>query len=228
MKYDKDNIAFPDYQNENQTFFNRSASHDVAQWNYVKSILTNFRTCLDIGGHVGTTAIRYSKHFEKVVTFEPIPDLFECMQVNTENYENIEINNLAVSDKNDVVDIWMNKNNTGSNVIESPATNRIVKSRWYNDKRQDFKQMPKISVKSSTIDSFAFDNVDFIKIDTEGYNIEPLRGMKETLEKYHPVVQLERANDPRFLNETHDFLFTLGYKLVRTLGNPSDDIFVYG
>ena len=84
----------------------------------------------------------------------------------------------------------------------------------------------KITVESRTIDSYEFTDVDFIKIDTEGYTMEPLRGMEETLKRCHPIIQLERSNDDNNVKETHKFLQGLGYNLIKTMGNPPDDIFV--
>lgn len=225
MIFDKDGIAFPDYQQE-RGIFNKSINHDLQQWEVVKSHLKDFRTCLDFGAHVGTSAIRYSKRFQRVMSFEPIPELFECLEYNTKDCSNVEIHNVAISDKNETVEILVNWINTGSSMIPSESTKKVIDTRWGNERRKEFQEMPKLKVDSRTIDSYNIEDVDFIKIDTEGYNIQPLWGMEKTLKRCSPVIQLERSNDESYLPETHDFLKGLGYKLVKTIGNPPDDIFV--
>jgi FkbM family methyltransferase len=226
MIFDDDGIAFPDYQKTNKGLFNRSKNHDLAQWEFVKSKLTNFRTCLDFGAHVGTSAIFYHKFFKQIHSFEPIPELFECLEYNTKPLGNVNVYPVAISNSNGKVDIWFNPDNSGSNVIPSDATEKIIKSRWGNEKRVEFTEEQKIVVDSRTIDSYNFKDVDFIKIDTEGYNIEPLMGMEQTLKNNSPLIQLERSADSGYLEETYEYLIGLDYKLVKTIGNPPDDFFI--
>jgi len=55
----------------------------------------------------------------------------------------------------------------------------------------DIKQ---VKVNTTTLDKFFFDkdiSVDFIKIDTEGYEYFILKGAINTIKKYKPTIQLE-------------------------------------
>ena len=222
MLFNKDGIAFPDYQKQKGAIFTHTYRHDQQQWDYCKGIIKQFRTCLDFGGHVGTSAIRYSKYFEKIKSFEPIPDLFECLEYNTKDIDNIQIYNNAIGDTNNKVTIYINPENTGANVVQSDDTQAIIDTRWNNEKRPNFTRVKPIEVDCRTIDSFNFDAVDFIKIDTEGYNMAPLVGMQETLKRCSPVIQLEKAVP--HIEEPEQFLKKLGYQLVKTI--QFDDIFV--
>ena len=175
---------------------------------------------MDFGGHVGITAKKFSTYFDNVFSFEPIPELFECLKYNTKD-SNIKIYNYAISDTNDFIDIFVNPENTGSNVIESTETSRLIDTRWRNEKRQNFVQTKPIQVKTKTIDSFGFTDVDFIKIDTEGFNLKPLMGMKNTLENNSPVIMMERGETE---NLGKEFLTKIGYKLIQVIG--IDEIYV--
>ena len=220
MLFNKDGIAFPDYQNVNANLYRSSNFHDIKQWEFCKSKIKKFRTCLDFGGHVGITAKKFSTYFDNVFSFEPIPELFECLKYNTKD-SNIKIYNYAISDTNDFIDIFVNPENTGSNVIESTETSRLIDTRWRNEKRQNFVQTKPIQVKTKTIDSFGFTDVDFIKIDTEGFNLKPLMGMKNTLKNNSPVIMMERGETE---NLGKEFLTKIGYKLIQVIG--IDEIYV--
>lgn len=66
-----------------------------------------------------------------------------------------------------------------------------------------------------TIDSLGL-NPDFIKIDVEGYEFDVLRGARDTLEQYRPVLMIEenhlcqRYGHKEY--EVSDFLLSMGYK----------------
>jgi FkbM family methyltransferase len=222
MIFNKDGIAFPDYQKQTGAIFTDTANHDLSQWRYCQKLFKNTRLCLDFGGHIGTSAIQYSKLFDQVFSFEPIPALYECLEYNTRDIENIFIRNIAIGDKEGEVTIYINPENPGSNVVQSEATQKLIDTRWNNPLRKTFVAQKPIQVECRSIDSFNFNHVDFIKIDTEGYNMEPLIGMQETLKKCSPVIQLERGS-PHSL-ESQKFLEDLGYKRVNTI--VIDDIFV--
>jgi FkbM family methyltransferase len=222
MIFNKDGIAFPDYQKQRGAIFRDTSNHDLRQWRYCQKLFKNTRLCLDFGGHVGTSAIQYSTLFDNVFSFEPIPALYECLEYNTRDIENILINNIAIGNKNEEVTIYINPENSGANVVQSESTQKIIDTRWNNQLRRNFVKEKPIKVECRTIDSFNFNHVDFIKIDTEGYNLEPLIGMQETLKRCSPVIQLERAVP--HIEEPQRFLEDFGYKLVNTI--VLDDIFV--
>ena len=222
MIFNKNGIAFPDYQNQKGRFFTHTEHHDVRQWEFCKKHFKSTRVCLDFGGHVGTSAIQFSQVFNHIISFEPIPDLFECLEYNTKDIDNITINNVAISDYIGEATIHINPSNSGANMIESPETKELIESRWGNKDRTNFQEAGSIKVECRTIDSYNLADVDFIKIDTEGYNMEPLRGMIETLKRWSPVIQLERGV-PHSMDAQH-FLEGLGYRLIKTI--DQDDIFV--
>lgn len=221
MIFNKSGIAFPDYQKKTGLMFINTKNHDLKQWKYCLGKIKNFRTCIDFGAHVGTSAIQYSKSFEKIISFEPLPNLFECLEYNTKDLSNVEIHNFAISDTNGFTNIFVNPDNSGSNVIQSDETNKIIKSRWGNKNRIDFVNTPPIQVKTRTIDSFGFTDVDFIKIDTEGFNIKPLMGMEETLRNNSPLIMMERGQEK---NPGKKYLLSMGYKLLSTI--DIDEIYI--
>ena len=45
-----------------------------------------------------------------------------------------------------------------------------------------------------TLDSFALEDIDYIKIDAEGYEIEALIGAKKLIERCKPFIHIEAKN----------------------------------
>jgi hypothetical protein len=74
-----------------------------------------------------------------------------------------------------------------------------------------------------TLDSLALDEVDFMKLDTEGYEENILRGAVETIKRCRPVIIVEQKRDmaeARFGLRPRGavtFLESLGYKLVKEM-----------
>ncbi len=74
-------------------------------------------------------------------------------------------------------------------------------------------------VNQKTLDSFNFENVDFIKIDVEGHELKVLKGSQKTLEKYNPVICMEENGSQvkwgkGIKNDALDYLISRGYKVV--------------
>ena len=74
-------------------------------------------------------------------------------------------------------------------------------------------------LKSQTLDSlisehFKGNRVDFLKIDTEGAELEVLKGGIETIKKYKPklLLELHLFKDRNMSKKLEDFLGPLGYK----------------
>jgi hypothetical protein len=76
------------------------------------------------------------------------------------------------------------------------------------------------------LDTIFYDNnipVDFIKIDTEGWEYFILQGGEKTIQKYKPMIQLEWNNDNMKqcnvnVSEFIAYIDTIGYKKRNMIG----------
>lgn len=100
----------------------------------------------------------------KVYAFEPNPELFIMLKKNTKWLKNIILEQIAVSNKNGVINFYESLNNTGNHSI-FPA---------------DFREV-KISVNSIRLDEIIKEKVDWIKMDIEGAEPLAIQGMKRIL-----------------------------------------------
>ena len=86
MKYkEPSNWVLPKHDTFFKKFKDRGELYSMTlpDWEIAEQYLNQKRGCLDIGGHVGTTALRYANNFEKVYTFEPL--YHEALKKNLAN-----------------------------------------------------------------------------------------------------------------------------------------------
>lgn len=124
----------------------------------------------------------YHENELNVFGFEADPN--ECKRLQ-EKYPNRKYFNFALSSKKGMLNIYLTKNLAQSSIYPPNEKNiQFEKQHW--DTRQT---KSKIEVKCSTIDdSLVKNNVDAIKIDTQGSEYEILKGGVNTLIKQKPIL----------------------------------------
>ena len=171
------------------------------------------RIALDIGAHIGIWTRRLSNLYDHVHCFEPVADAIECHKRNTSTVTNTTLYEYALGSKEETLDMKVIVGRGGTNSFHF---GKMGKTRMYEHK------ITPIEVK--TLDSYRFDNVDFMKIDIESHELEMLKGAVETLERCNPIIFIE---DPtHFYNVKNnksvptglDFLCSLGYTNEQYLG----------
>ena len=198
------------------------------------------RTVLDIGMNIGMNTIEYATFAEKVVGFEPVPTTYQIAVDNialnaqhqdpTKGWFNdgagwasllptgqIQTENVALGPIAGTVEMHIKKNdghNRVSNDGYSTPTGKTVKA---NTGYQ------RVSVPQHTLDSYHFENVDIIKIDVEGYELEVLKGADQTIANNRPIVQVECVEtQPRAfgskIQDLSDYFTTRNYVITTADG----------
>lgn len=131
--------------------------------------------CFDIGANVGQTSRKLKTYFPnaKIYMFEPVKATFDLLTQNSADFDNLILNNEAM----------------GSKVGEGKIFHR-VNSQW-NSLVEELNQTAEMEgasaevIKINTIDNFVeqngIDRIHFLKSDTEGFELDVLRGAKRTL-----------------------------------------------
>ena len=167
---------------------------------------------LDIGAHVGIWSKRLAKEFTKVIAFEPIPQHIECWKANMVE-RNVVLNKVAISDKVGTATMKYINYFTGMSTLHYNAEDMDYEFKRLT--KEKILQKPEdVIVETKTIDSYNFHNVDFIKMDVEGHELEALTGAENTIRKYMPSIYIEISNKDAYI-----FLTELGYRQKEDFGN---------
>ena len=155
--------------------FKKSLNFDEIYKKYVKNPVI-----IDVGANEGQSIKRFDLIFNNCVihSFEPIKKCFDQMVENYPNKKFIK-NNYALGDKNTSKRFFINKHSYTS------SFNRINKS--YDQLNKKNKKINNIKVKTITLDTYIDLNkikkIDILKIDTQGYELNVLKGAKNSFKK---------------------------------------------
>jgi len=179
----------------------------------------NAKCFIDIGAHIGLVTLPAAKVMEgrgEVHAFEPSAANLVFLKRHVEvNYlRNVRITSALVGDENILVDFFETDYPNGQN--SKVSTSRITTYRQF--KRQQL-----------TLDQYVLQNriqPEIIKIDVEGAETAVLKGARETLNLYKPLIFL--SIHPTELAETPDGLAGLvglihecGYKCYELNGSEA-------
>jgi FkbM family methyltransferase len=152
----------------------------------IKHHITKWDVALDVGAHVGIWSRNLAQNFKKVYAFEPISKHIDCWKQNMLSWkDNSILHEVALGHKNGTVEIQVpDLGNSGMAAIVQPWLEHT--DAWENGINSS-----KIEVPVRTLDSYEFDQVDFIKIDVEWFEVQFLKGAKNTIRKHKPIIYIE-------------------------------------
>jgi FkbM family methyltransferase len=137
------------------------------------------RVALDIGAHVGFWTMSLRRNFEQVIAFEPHALHAELFRRNIAGAKNVVLHEVALGAGSGMVDLIYTAGNTGNTHI---------------------KMGPGSQVPMTTLESYTSQlaEVDFIKVDVEGFELNVLEGATPTILRCKPVIICEnKGNDTK-------------------------------
>ena len=191
---------------------------ELEELTYFKKYIKKGDVILDIGSNIGLHALYASKltgSDGKVFAFEPVKKTYMRLAENIglNNFKNIKHFNLAISDVSGEAEITTSKDGYDAWNSMAAATN------------EDEKNFIKEKIQTQTLDHFISTNVgstkiDFIKIDTEGWELNVLKGGESYLKNNDPIIMVEYAESilkkfNRNLEDIYDILTKYGFKLYK-------------
>ena len=183
---------------------------------------------IDVGANTGMFVEYLLNHTEysldRVVMFEPVPlyarwASFKYSKLLSKPF--VQIAEAGLSDETGDCEIAVNNKdgNLGWNTMvpewKENCSDNIIRAHVF--KFDDI------------VDTFKLDGIDLVKIDTEGWELNVMKGMLETIKKFKPVLLTEIANGSNHLkiDELKSFLGELrsiGYEFTEDWPDKTFDL----
>lgn len=216
---------FPKWMSENGEIVDGKGTYQIRKLRAALEHCRQFRMAVDVGAHVGLWSMQLVKRFGHVHAFEPVRTFRECF------CENLR---LPYAQRPDV-----DYTKPIPDVLLYPVACTLHTCALASEEgRCDMNYDPADSggthvslegdgdageVELRTLDSFKLEDVDFLKIDCEGYEHHVIEGGRETIQRCKPTIIVEQKPHklgPNFgIKGTPavDLLKSWGYKVVREL-----------
>ncbi|MFD1466651.1 FkbM family methyltransferase [Hymenobacter caeli] len=174
----------------------------------------------DVGANVGNYSIDLSRIYpdSQIFSFEPNPSTFNKLKFNTSALKNIQVFNFGLGSKKSVLNIYTYQNDLDS---EHASVYREVLSDLHLSNDLVEKQVA-IETISDFCNGNNIEQIDFLKIDTEGFEYEVLKGAIDLINRNKiSIIQFEfnemNVISRVFLKDFYDLL--QNYELFRLDSN---------
>jgi FkbM family methyltransferase len=158
-------------------------------------------TIVDVGANIGVTAQHFKDHAKRLIAVEPSPEHFAALKKNKEynGWDNVELCNYAIADKDGEMLLSVNKaNRTCNSLVVGNGQGHTVKTVAFDTFFKENK----------------LEEIDFMKFDVEGAEDLILRsdGFKKVTDKIKTmVIEFHHPN----WTELAQYLIDLGYQARR-------------
>lgn len=184
-------LRFPQDEAFSDTLYEQEVVEKMKEW-----IKPGMRV-LDVGAHCGFYTTLFSSLGAMVQAFEPLPDNFQILSHNAHEaaaiyVKEIILHQYALGNEDGIRKLryWKGEKASGrAQFVEGDAAEVEID----------------VSIKKlDSIASWAFDRLDFIKIDVEHWEFEVIKGAQETINKYRPVIFVE-THDEKWASAIRDW-----------------------
>jgi FkbM family methyltransferase len=185
-----------------QCFIVRLTTEMEPEMKYLDEFIAGTRTAVDIGANVGTYTYRLSKRFQRVVAFEINERITEAIRQYRPS--NVELIHCGLS------------SHAGRAQFYVPVSGGVELAGWASLSRENFpgaEQVVAYETELKPLDEFALADVDFMKIDVEGHEVEVLKGAAETIARSRPMVLVELKKE--HVQEVNEWFLNFDYKHCR-------------
>tara|TARA_R110001583_G_scaffold162719_1_gene314987 strand:- start:42778 stop:43518 length:741 start_codon:yes stop_codon:yes gene_type:complete len=180
----------------------------------------------DIGANNGqyATQIRNLGYTEKIISFEPLDDVYQSLLEVSKNDAKWSIRNLALGDKKEYNYINISENSMSSSILEMLPLHleSAPQSKYIN------KQKIEIDTIDTVLQEFDSDNNHImLKVDAQGYEKKILDGALNSIDKIK-IIQLEMSLEPLYKGEIDfvemiQFMKSIGFNLYSIENGYADE-----
>jgi FkbM family methyltransferase len=172
-------------------------------------------TMIDVGGHFGSSSLRFAERGAKIVAFEPDAANRDRLHQTLDEFPNAVIDARAVSDADGQQLPW----------YRSPESTGISGLSAFRDTHVQHAVVETVTL-GTYCQTHAIDHIDFLKIDTEGYDLMVLQGHNWCEDRSRPRVIVCEFEDAKTLplgycwNDLAELLRHQGYELLVSEWHP--------
>jgi len=160
-----------------------------------KNGLSRINLIFDVGAHKGESINLFLKNMtvKNIISFEASPLNFKFLEINKKNLEKkfpntkITIENIALGSDEKIIVFNQFNESSSSTMNDINQESKYFKKKFnllnFRNKKNIYKSF---KLKTETLDNYMkkknLDKISFLKIDTEGYEYEILKGLKKRIE----------------------------------------------
>ena len=195
---------FPEWMTKNGEVVNGRGTYQIKKFREAMKWCKRFRAAVDVGAHVGLWSMHMASQFAEVYAFEPVVQFRECWRANMTGVKNTTLHHVALGAVRAEVKMAIDSADSGGTHVAN------------NGLDTDTPLVP--------LDSYEFGEVDFIKIDCEGYELDVLEGAVKTIDRWKPCIIVEQKPHKLAVNygikgaPAVDYLLGMGAKLRKEMG----------
>ena len=198
---------------------------------FLKQNIKNLNTFIDVGSHKGTYTDMIKNNFsvKKIIMIEPQKKIFHFIQKKYRYAKNVFIFNNVISDNKKMKLLFINKHDLTSSLTKIDKKNRYLnlKAKVFGGninemilKKRRIKSLKLIDI----IKNKKIKKIDLLKVDTEGHELQVLKGIGVYLRTNIKFILIELHNSDIFLDydaiKIHKYLKKNNFLLKKTFKFP--------
>ena len=195
------------------TMFMLKGKYEPTTTNIFKTLLFPGDVVVDVGANVGYFSMLARSMVGvngKVFAFEPEPNNLKSLHQNIRlnNFENVYPYPVALSSRKGITEFYTSVDD---------SRHSLVKAKYHNST---------VTVTMDKLDNLGPFHINLLKVDTEGSELEVLKGAEETIRKSPQIniiteVSLEGT---RSVNDLWDYLKSLGMRFFYVIDDSSETV----
>jgi len=177
------------------------------------------RHAIDIGANIGLWARDFCEYFDHVTLFEPDELNRQCLTENLKHHHNKTIHPYGLYSSAKSTTLFGGDHTCGNKAISKEAIQEL------SDDKSDYIVETQCELK--VLDEYNLQEVDLMKLDTQGSELEILKGALDTIQRCGPTICVEittkNEQQKREAQVVYDFFDSIGYHLAG--GIKKDKVF---
>lgn len=142
---------------------------------------------LDIGANIGNHSLAMSTEAKQVYSFEPQSGIYQVLSgnISANNIDNITAHNIGLSSRDQQMELYIPASeNNGAATLRTELKSDVATTETIQLRKGD-----------EVINDLHLSHLDMIKLDVEGFEIEVLNGLDNTIARFQPIIFMEWDQD---------------------------------